>query len=156
MKKYQVLYVDPGTNAAGWCGTNSGVFVSCGLLRPKRQDIYADIPGAEKAIHVEIPVIYPRGRQKARPADVIKLAAAAGELATIAKIRGGGKAEISKHEPRSWKGQLPKAIVCERVLEALTPKELRIYRDCMLLAPDGLHHNVLEAIGLWLSLEDRI
>jgi hypothetical protein len=98
---------------------------------------------------VELPQVYRRSR--ADPDDLIRLAFAAGMLA-------------SKYEscrtvrPHDWKGSVPKLasrawdryIVHQRTLEILSVEEQGIYLPALDRIPAYLRHNVCDAVGLGL------
>ncbi len=154
---YPVLFFDPGTDATGWAATDrEGTLLDCGLLRPKRGSLHETCPGARLIIHTELPVIYPRGKQKAKPRNILRLTDFAGQLQATTRMVGGNTAQLETHEPRDWKGQLPDDVLYNRVLDALTKPELDLIFDRLLKVADGLWHNVYDALGLWLHTENRL
>jgi hypothetical protein len=145
------LYIDPGSNA-GWAGIVQDNLKSCGLARISKK--FAGLPKACISICVERPVIYPRGKQKAKPKNVLRVAEILGELVNMAKANPD--VEVVYYEPRQWKGQTPKELVSERIIDLLTVDELSVVNSCLVKVPNSLQHNVMDALGLWLYRGARL
>jgi hypothetical protein len=134
------LGVDPGADQ-GWALFDlDGRLIACGLGDVPRGDVFGAV--------IERPVIYPRGKQKARPRDVITLAIRAGE--TGGKLRAAG-VEVEYVEPRTWKrGALRKSVSDSRIRAKLSAEEKKV----LLAGCKGLcktkAHNVVDAVGIGL------
>lgn len=150
------LFFDPGTKATGWAACDArGRLLACGLLRPDKLDVYIHCPGASLSVCVEMPMIYPRAKQKAKPQNIIKLGGFARELGAIAKFHGGSTAKISEVNPHHWKGQLPDLTLYGRIIHALAPAETKVVELGLDKVPDSLAHNTLDAVGIWLHQTGR-
>ncbi len=98
----------------------------------------------------ELPRIYPMGKSKARPNDIIKLAVSAGRLtATWPEDR------LIWVPPHEWKGQVPDKILYDRILSALSPEEFKLLETCLMPHAKGKHHNILDAVGIGLYVLKR-
>lgn len=142
-----LLAVDPGTHA-GWAIFYGGMLIACGLGdRPEP----APPQGFDDVI-VEHPVIYPNGKTR-NPNDIVKLAVKAGEWR---RYRKGG-AEVIYVEPRAWKGTVDPETINKRALERLRDDERQVFEDAVRTAriPKSKQHNVLDAIGIGLSVTGR-
>jgi hypothetical protein len=134
-----VLTIDPGADA-GWAWFDNGTLAGCGLGAPAQ-------PNADRVI-IERPMIYPGGRQKARPADVIKLATRAGEAGGLyARSRG---VEPEYVEPHAWKGSVDKNIHHARIWAKLSTDEQAIVSTAARGVAPSKRHNILDAIGIGL------
>ena len=136
-----LLSIDPGADA-GWARfSDAGKLVACGL---NEGAIHA---GTSRAV-IERPMIYPGGRQKARPADVITLAVRAGEW--------GGRVEsflsITPEyvEPSTWKGQVPKDVHQLRIWARLAPDEQELVATAGRGVSASKRHNIVDAVGIGL------
>jgi len=87
----------------------------------------------------EYPQVYARG--PGDPADLIELAGVVGAVGYAIRSM-----KSSSYLPRSWKGQVPKDVMCARIEGRLSPEEKAAIRPC----PTSLRHNVLDAIGVGL------
>ena len=142
------LTIDPGADM-GWSLWDGGRLADCGLGDPRTS--HYGHPNLYSCVWIESQVIYPRS--KARPADILKLAQAAGRWAGIYSALGVPARWV---EPAQWKGQIPKPkrgetyIIEKRVLEVLSPPE----RAVLDLGCKGLcaskRHNVIDAVGIGL------
>lgn len=129
-----MISIDPGKHT-GWARFVAGILTDCGLGYPPFD------PFDSKNVVIERPTIYPRS--PVPPNDIIELAITAGR---IAERLGGETVWVL---PRRWKGTIPKAIMGERILKALTPEEFaRI--------PAKARHDVIDAIGLGLWYLKRL
>lgn len=142
-----ILAIDPGADA-GWALFDvapAGRLIGCGLGAPASSKV--------DRVIVERPMIYPGGRQKARPADVIKLATRAGEAGGMyARIWG---IEPEYVEPHAWKGSVDKNIHHARVWAKLTPDEQAIVSAAARGVAVGKRHNILDAVGIGLFAVGR-
>lgn len=155
-----LVSIDPGVSASNATGVaiwrDDGSMLDCALVRPKpktrleervrgivahtRVYLIAHTGIETWQVVLEIPRVY-HGKGKGDLNDLIDVATLVGGLATLGS---------STHfvTPSEWKGQAPKDVTARRVLERLTPAERELFNDCD--GPDGLKHNVLDAIGIGL------
>ena len=99
-------------------------------------------------------MIYPFGKGKGDPNDLIEVALIAGML-TGAMYMRTPEFDLKYVKPRTWKGTAPKHITNERTLAQLTPVELeRLPRRPRAKDYD---HNMLDAIGIgiWQLQRER-
>lgn len=106
--------------------------------------------GFEKLI-IELPQTYGGRAARGDANDLIILGAVAGA------IQSGIDRPTIYVRPREWKGQAPKEVIQARLEQALTPKELKIIRQCG--ARPSLMHNVWDAVGIghfyWTKLHGK-
>ncbi len=134
-----LLAIDPGADA-GWARFSGKSLVGCGLGPPSE--------GPISRVLIERPAIYPGGRQKARPADVIKLAVRAGEAGgQYARTR---LIEPEYIEPHAWKGSVNKEIHHARIWAKLTPAEQAVVSQAARGVAPSKRHNILDAVGIGL------
>lgn len=140
-----LVTIDPGVNHAGVALWNDvgelkcsqlieGVrrFEALALLVKQHYSIERTLynpyksPVPELRVVVEVPQVYPGGRGKGDPNDLINLAFSAGRY-----VAACGTDNVTTVKPREWKGQIPKPkkgeeyIVKLRALKRLTPAEVR-------------------------------
>jgi hypothetical protein len=131
----KIAAIDPGICTG--CAIFSGAaLVKCGEI----EDLWDAAKQAEIAV-IERPVIYPFGKQKARPRDIITLALKAGYIA--------GRlfpVPVRYVEPAEWKRQLPKEICHQRIAGILRKEELSIMNALKL--PQSKLHNCWDAVGI--------
>jgi hypothetical protein len=102
---------------------------------------------------IERPMIYPGGRQKARPADIIALAVRAGEWGGKVAAFTGSVPEYV--EPARWKGQVPKDIHHARILAKLSPEEQAVLTSAGNGVAPSKRHNIVDAVGIGLFAVGR-
>jgi hypothetical protein len=95
----------------------------------------------------EFPVIYPGGRGKGDGNDLLQVARVAGRMTA-----GFAPSQITYVAPRTWKGNVPKAIMGQRILSKLTPEELKVLPKLS----KALLHNVIDAVGIGLYALRRL
>jgi hypothetical protein len=136
-----LLAVDPGADA-GWARyRDNGILEACGLnTHAMTQDITRCV--------IERPMIYPGGRQKARPNDIIKLAVRAGEWGGRVDAHVGIQSEYV--EPHKWKGTIAKDACHARIWATLTPDERTIVDKASTGVAPSKRHNILDAVGIGL------
>jgi len=153
----KLLAIDPGFaeksgTGFAWFVEDTLVRVGCvgtppGDLRARAHAIglafQAEMENAERIV-IELPRIYPLARQKGDQNDLVDLAYLAGALDSV------GVAGALVH-PRTWKGQVPKEIMGQRILAALRPEE----RALMEKVSAG-RHNAIDAAGLGLWAIGRL
>lgn len=93
---------------------------------------------------IELPRVYPLSRQKGDQNDLIDLAYLAGALDSV-----GIDGELV--HPRTWKGQVPKAVMGRRILAALQPEEHALVEKI-----GAGRHNAIDAAGLGLWALGRL
>jgi len=138
-KSGRVLAFDPGTTT-GWSLFDDGVLVSGGKMT-KKKIMAGDVPdfGKIDLLLIEMPKIYPAGRQKKPPNDIIQTAILAGHLSGLYRKTS---LLVEFVLPEDWKGSIPKEIHQLRIWRALSTEEKsRLLKD----------HNTVDAagIGLW-------
>lgn len=141
-----VIGIDPGKTRTGWAVFWEADLMSAGWLSGDLFDL-PDVPLLPAIVVVELPVIYPLGKGKGDPNDLIKLAEIAGAIRGFYTVRAPGIA-TALVKPRAWKGTVPKPIHNERVLGALSREE-RALLPRRPRAKD-FDHNMLDAVGLGL------
>jgi hypothetical protein len=141
----KLISIDPGTEQAGFARFVAGELVQAELIREKGStkeqrawrvaaQLGALCPPGE-ALVIEHPQIYVRS--PGDPDDLLALALVVGGVLTL---HGGG--ELVR--PRTWKGQVPKKIMVNRILKHLNEEERA------LCAKIKDNHNVLDAVGVGL------
>lgn len=140
-----LLALDPGQHCCGWALWTT-TLQDCGLVRTKEEhlgaqalDLARQLPRGHDVI-VEIPRLYPRSR-KLQPNDLIRLAFAGG-------VCGGVGVSLETIEPVAWKGQVPKDVCHRRLIKELSYEEVLVIEKGLEGVPKGLHHNVLDAVGI--------
>jgi hypothetical protein len=141
----KLVAIDPGTEQAGFALFDEGVLVRAELVvekgSTKEQRAWkvanklGDLLEKDSTLVIEHPQVYARG--PGDPDDLLALALVVGGVLTL---NGGG--EIVR--PAQWKGQVPKKIMSNRILKALTEEER------LLTEKVRNNHNVLDAIGVGL------
>jgi len=152
-----ILAIDPGLRHCGMALFREKLLIDAALVR-----ITADAYGTAEAARlmalevgrwkqraawgldlvIELPKVYPTGRQKGDQNDLIKLAALAGALV------GSCDWQSSRFvEPRTWKGTLDADAMTERITERITVDE---FTRVDLTSPKSLHHNIWDAVGIGL------
>lgn len=143
-----LLAVDPGADA-GWAhfDPEQRRLVACGL---NEQFMTAHVA----RVVIERPMIYPGGRQKARPADIIKLATRAGEWGGLGRAFFGVEPEYV--EPAKWKGgSVPKSIHHARIWAVLSVDEQTVVSKAAAGIAPSKRHNLMDAIGIGLYAVGR-
>jgi hypothetical protein len=136
-----LIAIDPGADA-GWAVFDERLrLVSCGLGAPHTEGL-----AVRKAI-IEKPMIYPGGKQKARPADIITLAVRAGESGGLLRSAG---VDVQYVEPFRWKGSVPKDVCHARIWGKLTDVERGIVDSAGKGIAPSKRHNILDAVGIGL------
>ena len=93
-------------------------------------------------IVIEVPQVYDTRGQKGRQSDIVDLAVAAGMCASA--LAGPTYASsVYMVRPMIWKGQVPKKIHQQRILDSLTPAEITVI-------PETGRKDTLDAIGIGL------
>lgn len=87
----------------------------------------------------ELPRIYPTGKGKGNPNDLISVALSAGRLCALYP----GTQYVFPH---SWKAQVDGDIMCQRILCFLSKPEATRFQ----VLPKSKEHNMIDAIGIGL------
>lgn len=136
----RLVTIDPGNNS-GIAVWEERILVQAYLVLDSAPS--AHCLGAETV--VEIPKIYPVGKGKGDPNDLIRVAFVAGRITA-------GAAKVVRLYPYEWKGQVDPDILEARILGLLTREEFALVPRL----PDSLRHNVTDAIGIGLFHLDRM
>jgi hypothetical protein len=107
----------------------------------------APVFGSLSLYAIEWPRVYATGARRIDPAGPLAVAAAAGMW--IAHYRCGLATLLV--EAATWKGQVPKIVMAERIMAAVDKKELALLGDLVRGCEDAI-----DAIGLGLWLADRL
>lgn len=165
-----ILSIDPGLHYVGAAlfGTEtSNDLIWAGLIK-NRVDAHPNNPtyhqsiwkgmvdAVDEEMHIlgyapdrlalELPQVYVRTRSKGDPNDLILLTGVVGGLVNWFS----GTAFL--YLPHSWKGSVPKEIMAKRILKRLSDDEKRR----IVKAPESLHHNVLDGVGVGLHHLKRL
>lgn len=148
-----IVGVDPGFNGTGIATVDeaTGLLTGTALVKPpsaQAAELGARLKrGAWEFETVGLPlgghytIEFPdRDDRKGEITDLFKLAALVGALT----VRAPG--DVAFVLPSEWKGNVPKDVHNDRVLAALTKKELEAFRRHGYGAADS--HNVIDAIGI--------
>jgi len=149
-----LIAIDPGKDC-GWaqfddeCLIETKVrLVGCGLIQISNAGRVYGPPSWDGVTIIEKPVVYPRS--KVNPNDLITLAILVG------RIIGGRNGTHELVEPRTWKGTLDGDLMTVRILQQLDEEERRVYFAATDKLPEGVRHNVIDAIGLGLHKLGRL
>ena len=154
------LYVDPGTwDVAVARFNDKGEYDVAHLLRSKSGTLadritdmvqqFSDLPvfrsGTLCRIVVEIPKVRDRRHQKKKvdPDDLIRLSVVGGAFLAF------GRPGVIRR-PEEWKAQLPKGVCRTRLTDILSKEELRTFKTDLAQHPEGLQHNMWDALGIGL------
>lgn len=139
-----MICIDPGERC-GWAWF-TGALAGCGLWRLGG----SFVPASDGPFVIEDQVIYPKS--KVNPNDIVKLAQTAGRAGALLCEHNYPLAwdELEWVEPRTWKGTLTKDTMAVRILETLNVSERQVYFAAADKLPEGVRHNVIDAIGIGL------
>jgi len=137
-----VIAIDPG-KCAGWARFDDATkrLVACGLYQWREKDA---LPPRDGVTIVELPRVYPAGRQPVPPNDLITLAYRAGLLARAVAQDGC----IETVYPHEWKKQVPDEILYSRILRELEESERKVIEAAG--CAKSTKHNMLDAVGIGL------
>jgi hypothetical protein len=129
--------IDPGVKYLAEAIWDGHTLTKCRLVKMGEPKTPADMAVIEK------PQVYKMAA--ARSADIVDLAIAAGIISsyyprTVWRL------------PASWKGQVPKPIHHQRILQQLTPQE----KDLLVGLTKGELKHIMDAIGLGLVHTGRL
>ena len=145
-----LISIDPG-NDTGWAIFRAGSLVDAGVGDPRTSTHHRlTSPEGQQQdtvdeVWIESQVCYPRS--KVPPNDLIKLAQSAGRWAGRYDSLG---VEAHFVEPSIWKGQVPKEIHQQRIVNGLTTFERSILLRAEKSVFSTRRHNMLDAIGIGL------
>lgn len=156
-----ILAIDPGVKATGWAIFERGQLKACGVARANKSlnqvesirevvervaiewEEYMGFSYRPKLLVAERPQVYRQAQLKGDPNDLIPLAIIDGVIWERFKPEG-----VSFPLPREWKGQVPKSVMANRILESLNKRELETVKELLERTPSSLRHNGYDAIGL--------
>jgi hypothetical protein len=156
-----VLAIDPGIKATGWAIFDDGKLKACGVARATKSlnqvdsmreildevsvqwEEYMGFSYSPTLLVAERPQVYQQAMLKGDPNDLIPLAMIDGAIWERFKPQG-----VSFPLPREWKGQVPKQVMANRILDGLSKREFEIVKDSLERVPSSLRHNSYDAIGL--------
>lgn len=147
-----LIAIDPGA-CTGWA-----LFNAAGRLIGVAVHDHGETPAfaqcADRVV-VERPAIYPGGRQKARPRDIITLAIRAGESGVAACVSADLEDAVEYVEPAAWKGRVKKDACHAAIRRALAPEEIDVLDRALAPLPKTKAHNALDAVGIGLHALGR-
>jgi hypothetical protein len=146
LKYPELLTIDPGAcTGAAYFRQGRLVWVAC----VKFEKFHSVFEGHH--LLIEIPRVYPSGRQPVDPNDLITLAVRAGRLIEMSR---GQLGTFETCFPSDWKAQVPDDILYKR-LESVLSSEERVVVDAYKCAKHT-KHNMLDAIGIGLWKLGRV
>jgi hypothetical protein len=139
-----IVAFDPGTKAVGVAVfSDEGELLVAYLVRGIGPlDVTSRVNATGKYVFVEYPRVYPAGKGKGDPNDLVEVALVSGGLGARAARLDSTVRLVCAPE---WT-RVPKDIQNARTLAALTDSEKSRIEAC----PSSLKHNVIDAIGLGL------
>lgn len=141
-----LLAIDPGKNT-GYAWFRDGLLFKCGLDDEDYSSPFAwGDPTAFDCV-CEFPFVYPGGRGKGDGNSLLSVARIAGRLTALVP-----ESRLKFVYPRSWKGTVDKAVMCQRILDRLSEQEKR----CLPKVPKSKLHNVIDAVGIGLHELGRL
>lgn len=102
---------------------------------------------------IEFPRDYGKNR-KADPNDLVAIAAVSGAYASA--IDRTCPMDVSMLHVSDWKGQVPKKVMQNRIIAALTQFERAALSKDMVKIPRGLQNNAYDALGIVLKGVGRL
>ena len=154
-----LVSIDPGTEETGIALYREGKLVDVDVLRVKasagNREIRASSMGRlavdrvrawkEPArVVLEYPQVYKHGPgAEVDPDDVLCLVLVLGHIWGTFHAVNGNKVELVR--PATWKGQVPKRIMNNRIVGTLSPVEQQLVHDKV-----RSNHNALDAVGIGL------
>ena len=138
-----MMSIDPGTKVIGWALWQDSKLFRCGLARGKDWiRTVSNVPKEElELVVIEDQQIYRSSSIDAH--SLLKLARVVG--GTVFHLQAG---DVKLVKPREWKGQVPKKICNSRTLQKLQMSEKVAVE--LAQCPEGLKHNMIDAIGIGL------
>jgi hypothetical protein len=143
-----LIAIDPG-KVSGWALFYYTQLHAAGVLDEEEILDHPPVPEWDPVLAViEVPRIYPMGKGKGDPNDLLTLALSVGDLRGFYQRRG---MRVRLVTPRQWKGTAPKDIHNRRILDNLNEHETEVLPS---LAKSKAH-NMIDAIGLGLWVLGR-
>ena len=159
-KRATLLSIDPGFRYFGYAILSEEELLYADISKTESEDwdkwsnqppsflnvaeIALNYEWAEKKAVIEYPKVH---RDTPNPEAIVKLAAASGAYTALLQAAGF---HVEWVEPRAWKGTVPKAIMCKRILAKLDKNEYGRIKN-------PKDHNIIDAvgIGLWKIRKNR-
>ena len=158
-----IFAIDPGLEATGWAvlSESTGRLLACGVARPfarvnqtqtiadirlKILKIWEEQVGFSKQpriLAIEMPQIYQQKFLKGDPNDLIPLSVMGGLLWASLTPK-----TCYLPKPQSWKGQVPKNTMQERIFGAMDLASKKVLAEGLHIIPKYLRHNTYDAIGI--------
>ncbi len=169
-----ILAIDPGKTALGWAyfgeagllfvagvlrsegsrtpGGDSVAEVARGLMRQLVQAL-GPLPAVVSLV-VEKMKVYPGPQQKGDQNDLIDLSYISGGVHALPSVWNAER--VTLVHPHAWKGQVPKAIMAQRIERSLNELEVKLVHASLQGVPEGLRHNGWDAVGIGLWSQGRL
>jgi len=142
----RLIAFDPGAHTAAWATFDGGLLMRCGIEQePLGRALGQRFASIAARVVIELPQVYQQRAWRGDPNDLIAVAVTVGR---IMQTFEGTAGETSVVLPHTWKGNVPKAIMGERILGRLDHEERSVLERLKL--PATIKHNVIDAIGLGL------
>jgi len=165
----KLVSIDPGYRACGVSYFDNGQLVAASLVEvisdkdtdpadqfTKMGNAVADyIDSLDIGNTFDLAIEYPQQyvRSPSPRESVQKLVGVIGAISSVLQNRTGGLGvNITTYTPRSWKGQVPKEIMNDRVRNRLIEDELETLPEYS----KTKMHNVMDAIGIGLKHLNRL
>lgn len=166
----RLLAIDPGispTSGTGWAlfhyDGSSSELRAAGLARPSQDELVVRCRGileqvvlrvrdTPDTLIIEHMVVYPLPRMKGDPNDLLELAVLEGCFLALPTPSQGTHLLPAK----TWKGQVPKNIIQERVEAALGRHEREVLGGALVGVNGSVRHNVYDAVGIGLYSLGRL
>ena len=165
----KLISIDPGYKACGIAYFIDGNLEAASLVSvPSSSSIdpteqfakvgeavadYVRSVGVGKSFDLAIEYPQQYARSPAPRESVQKLVGVIGSISSALQAQTGGlSVKVTSYTPQSWKGQVPKEIMNNRVLGRLLETEL----SCLPEYSKSKMHNVLDAIGIGLKHLKRL
>jgi hypothetical protein len=148
------LAIDPDTQASGFALYEGLHLKVCGLLHRGVNYDWEFVTTGVSLVVVELPQIYQRRKSRGDPNDLVRLAAAAGELV------GALGLPHRYYLPREWKGGVSKKNSHARMRDFFASQDdassLALLQDASRKYADEPLLDVLDAcaLGLWAARKD--
>ncbi len=158
----KMLSLDPGIRGCGVGLWEASKLVRCDYVKGAHatdsvlaaafamaRQVRAWAPNDVSFLALEWPQVYRSGKQKGDNNDLLALAAVEGALVALFP-----DAAFEVFKPAQWKGQVPKNIMCRRIIEHLTVEEKKVYAGAEVIK--SLEHNMIDAVGIGLAALRRL
>jgi hypothetical protein len=144
----RTLFLDPGA-IMGWALFDDDKLLTAGVIRDWKDHGFT----VDKCV-IEIPQIRLRGGGKGDPNQLVKMTWNAGQWVgrNVQAQLKFGVPDIEEVYPTTWKGDVPKSIMLDRIRSKLNPDELRKLPNLSSTAA----HNMVDAIGIGLWKNGRL